>query len=149
MRPRELFLSHANADRPFVESLASTLKAHGLKVWHSTKNLKGAQQWHDEIGRALERCDWFAVLLSPASVRSRWVKRELVFAISDKRYDERVVPILVRKCSWKKPFWALVDLQRVDFTAGYDKGCRDLLSVWDIPFDPTRNRPKRRRRRGS
>jgi hypothetical protein len=40
-------------------------------------NIRGAQQWHDEIGTALKRCDWFLLVLSPQSVRSMWVKHEL------------------------------------------------------------------------
>jgi hypothetical protein len=39
-----------------------------------------AQQWHDEIGAALRRCDWFVLVLSPHTVESIWVKRELLFS---------------------------------------------------------------------
>lgn len=62
--------------------MAEVLKRHGVPVWYSRVNIRGAQQRHDEIGAALRRCDWFAVLLSPHSVRSMWVKRELLFALS-------------------------------------------------------------------
>lgn len=41
----------------------------------SKEHIGGAQEWHDEIGAALDRCDWFPVVLSPQSVASRWVKR--------------------------------------------------------------------------
>lgn len=74
MRPAEVFLSHSGEDRQFGDELAVVLGRHGVPVWYSATNIQGAQQWHDEIGSALERCDWFLVVLSPASVQSMWVK---------------------------------------------------------------------------
>ena len=85
MGPREVFLSHSHQDRTFASRLSETLRRHGVPVWYSRDRIQGAQQWHDEIGRALNRCDWFAVLLTPSTVRSDWVKRELLFALQKKR----------------------------------------------------------------
>jgi hypothetical protein len=132
-KPRELFLSHATPDRELAEALASTLRAHGVPVWFSRTDLAGAQQWHDEIGRALGRCDWFALLLSPAAVRSRWVKRELLFALD--RYDGRIVPILLRGCRWEQLSWTLEQLQFVKL-APFEDGCRSLLGLWGLGLDP-------------
>ena len=61
MSPKEIFLSHSNLDRSFADSIAETLRGHGIPVWYSQTNILGAQQWHDEIGEALKRCDWFIV----------------------------------------------------------------------------------------
>ncbi len=58
MLPNEVFLSHSNLDQQFVTPLVETLRQHGIPVWHSRTNIVGAQQWHDEIGAALKRCDW-------------------------------------------------------------------------------------------
>lgn len=80
--PREVFLSHASSNRKVAEQIAAAIRSHGIRVWYSATNIIGAQQWHDEIGEALERCDWFVILLSPASVRSLWVKRELLYALN-------------------------------------------------------------------
>ena len=79
MLPAEVFLSHSSQDREMASRVAETLRAHGVPVWFSESNILGAQQWHDEIGAALVRCDWFIVLLSPDAVSSNWVKRELLF----------------------------------------------------------------------
>jgi hypothetical protein len=56
-RPRQLFVSHATADRKFLEKLTAAMREHGLRSWHSRKDIRGAQQWHDEIGAALRKCD--------------------------------------------------------------------------------------------
>jgi hypothetical protein len=57
MLPQEVFLSHSDRDRPFVTELADMMRHHGIPVWYSRTNILGAQQWHDEIGAALRRCE--------------------------------------------------------------------------------------------
>ena len=95
MNPAELFLYHSNRDRARADDVAGVLKRHGVPVWYSRVNIRGEQQWHDEIGAALKGCDWFAVLLSPQSVQSMWVKRELLFALQQSRFEGRIIPILI------------------------------------------------------
>ena len=90
----EVFLSHSSADRAFTARLAEVLRDHGVQVWYSDTNIRRAQQWHDEIGAALRRCDWFVVVLTPDAVASRWVKRELLFSLQQDRFDGRIAPIL-------------------------------------------------------
>lgn len=72
--PNEVFLSHSSRDVQFVEELVGALRRHGIPVWYSRTNIRGAQMWHDEIGAALRRCDWFVLVLSPGAVGSPWVK---------------------------------------------------------------------------
>src|SRR2546421_394486 len=74
MPPAEVFLSHSSADGEMAHRIAQILVAHGVPVFFSPRNIIGAQQWQDEILKALERCDWFLVLLSSDAVDSMWVK---------------------------------------------------------------------------
>lgn len=134
MLPAELFLSHSSLDQPFATPVVETLRRHGIPVWHSQTNIVGAQQWHDEIGAALKRCDWFAVLLSPNSVNSVWVKREVLFALNDNRYADRIVPVLYQPCDYDQLSWTLSLLQMVDFTGDFDEGFRDLLRIWGLGY---------------
>ncbi|NJL47261.1 MAG: toll/interleukin-1 receptor domain-containing protein [Leptolyngbyaceae cyanobacterium SM2_5_2] len=103
MMPSEVFLSHSSQDQAFVSKLADQLRRHGIPVWYSKTSILGAQQWHDEIGSALIRCDWFLVALSPGAVESMWVKRELIFALQQKRFENKIIPILYESlglCWW-------------------------------------------------
>jgi len=113
-----------------VAKLVQALRAHGVRAWYSEAHIVGAQQWHDEIGRALARCDWFLLILSPAAVKSKWVKRELLFALQDDRYLERIVPILRKPCDYLALSWTLGSFQWVDFTEDFETGLRALLRVW-------------------
>ncbi|MBV9850489.1 MAG: toll/interleukin-1 receptor domain-containing protein [Armatimonadetes bacterium] len=141
MLPNEVFLSHASPDAAFVMPLVETLRRHGIPVWYSQTNIVGAQQWHDEIGAALSRCDWFALVLSPHAAASMWVKRELLFALQQKRYENRIIPILHQPCDVSQLSWTLPAFQMVDFTTGFDDGCRALMRVWGLGYTPAQNAP--------
>jgi hypothetical protein len=133
--PGEVFLSHSSKDREFAGRIAQVLRAHGVPVWYSGTNLLGAQQWHDEIGVALNRCDWFLVLLSPAAVRAKWVKHELLYVLNSSRYEERITPLRYRGCDSARLSWTLDSFQAVDFRKDFHKGCASLMRSWGFGYD--------------
>ncbi|HEX5052093.1 MAG TPA: toll/interleukin-1 receptor domain-containing protein [Planctomycetota bacterium] len=147
-KPAELFLSHANSDRETAGAIAGTLRQHGIPVWFSSTNIQGAQQWHDEIGAALARCDWFLLLLSKKAVVRPWVKRELLFALNDRRYENRIMPVLLGACDWKRLSWTLGALQMINMTRDVAAAYREILATWGVGLDPSRcvtpRRPRRR-----
>jgi len=137
MLPKEVFLSHSSRDRKFAQKLAEALKQHGIRVWLSQRHIRGAQQWFDEIGSALQRCDWFVVVLSPNSARSTWVKRELLYAFMHARYEDKIVPVLRLTCKTKEIeglAWTLPSLQKVDFRGSFSEGCRNLLHIGGVRY---------------
>ena len=134
MRPNEVFLSHASPDQTFASIIAEQLRRHGIPVWYSRSNILGAQQWHDEIGAALQRCDWFLLVLSPHAVASMWVKRELLFALQQDRFENRIIPILLQPCKFDQLSWVLPSFQIIDFEKPLDEGFRDLLKIWGLGY---------------
>lgn len=127
---REVFLSYASQDHDQARRLRDLLVAHRVPVWFSPHHIRGAQQWQDEIGEALARCAWFMVLLTPHAVKSMWVKRELSYALIEKRYQERIIPLLFKKCDIRALSWTLPQFQVIDFTGDYWQACEKLLRVW-------------------
>lgn len=132
--PAEVFLSHSSKDRKFADRLLQVIVAQAIPAFYSRKNIAGAQQWHDEIGAALARCDWFVLILSPDSVSSKWVKHELLYALQADRYEGRIVPVVHRTCDQEKLSWTLASIQRIDFRRRFAKGCRELLALWGIDY---------------
>lgn len=97
----------------------------------------GAQQWHDEIGKALARCDWFLLVLSPAAAASKWVKRELLYALREDPYEGRIVVLDYEPTDVRLLSWTLPDLQWVNFQKDFADGCRDLLRIWGRGYRAT------------
>ncbi|HKV10889.1 MAG TPA: toll/interleukin-1 receptor domain-containing protein [Thermoanaerobaculia bacterium] len=128
--PTEVFLSHSSEDRLFASTLGDLLEGHGIPYWYSQRDILGAQQWHDEIGKALARCDWFLLVLSPAAVASKWVKHELLYALQEKPYEDHIVIVEHQPADYKKLSWTLRNFQWVDFRQDFADGCRELLRIW-------------------
>lgn len=135
MIPKEVFLSHSSLNRGTASEIASTLRNHGVPVWYSPTNIRSAQQWQDEIGKALRRCDWFVVLLSEESVGSKWVKLELNYALSHSQYDEHVLPIRLDGCDPEKLSWTLGIFQQVELNGAPDTAYSQILNTWGLGFD--------------
>jgi len=131
---REVFLSHASQDYATARWLRNVLVAHEIPVRFSPHHIRGAQQWQDEIGEALARCGWLMVLLTPHAVKSMWVKRELGYALIEKRYQGRIIPLLFQKCDLRALSWTLPQFQTIDFTKDCWQGCAELLRVWKKPL---------------
>lgn len=140
-RPAELFLSHASSDAPLAMELVRVLRSHGIPVWFSRSDIRGSQQWHDEIGEALSRCDWFVALLTPNAIRSKWMKFELVHALNDDRYDGRIVPLLYAPCAMERLSWVLPQLQSISFEHDVEDGYRELLKIWGLGYRPSPGSP--------
>ncbi|HEX6290546.1 MAG TPA: toll/interleukin-1 receptor domain-containing protein [Herpetosiphonaceae bacterium] len=134
MLPNEVFLSHSSQDHAFVAQLAQVLSRHAIPVWYSPINIIGSQLWHDEIGAALNRCDWFVIVLSPHSIQSMWVKRELLFALRQNRFEDNIVPLVYQPCDYAQFSWVLPQFQVVDFTRAQEDGYRALLRIWGIGY---------------
>lgn len=133
-RPSELFLSHASSDAHLATELARVLRNHAIPVWFSRSDIRGSQQWHDEIGEALERCDWFAAVLTPNAITSKWMKFELVHALNADHYAGRIIPLIYAPCAIERLSWVLPQLQAIDFQRDVEDGYRELLKVWGCGY---------------
>jgi tetratricopeptide (TPR) repeat protein len=77
----QLFLSHSSAEDGFVRELREALADLGQPVWIDSRQLKGGDPLESEIQAAIEAAAGLAVLVSPASLQSRWVGKELVHGL--------------------------------------------------------------------
>ena len=103
----KVFVSHSSRDRPFAERVVEVLRRHGIANWYAPAHILGAQQWQDEIGRALRRCNWFLLILSEDALNSKWVKRELAYALEDDRYNDHILSIVKTPGNYFKLSWTL------------------------------------------
>lgn len=135
MIPKEVFLSHSSINLLIATNLANTLRNHGVPIWFSPTNIVTAEQWHDEIGKALRRCDWFMILLSNAAVNSIWVRRELQYALRHNQYDNHIIPVIIENCDYEELSWTLGMFQMVDMTNNRDDAFTQILRAWGLGFD--------------
>ena len=92
----QVFISYAQSDKEFALALSSQLAKRGIRVWSvDDQVLPGDNVWL-RIGDALKTSRAMIALLSPDSVRSENMRREVEYALGEPNYEGRVFPVMVR-----------------------------------------------------
>jgi hypothetical protein len=89
----QVYISHATADEALARQLSNALQHAGLDVWDGTEILPG-ENWADKIAQALRESQAMVVLLTPDSIRSGHVKRDISYALGNLHYDRRLISVL-------------------------------------------------------
>lgn len=124
-----IFLSHTSADKPFVRDLKLRLEAHGVKsVWLDEAEMQIGDSLTKKIEEGLRKTKYIGIVLSPRSIKSPWVEKELEVAINREISSGEVVvlPLLYEKC--ELPAF-LTGKMYADFTdpVEYDESLEKLL----------------------
>ena len=77
-----LFISHSSKDDDFVRDLRQMLADQGQAGWIDSRELRGGDPLWPEIQAAIEGAAAFAVVVSPDSLQSKWVGKELQHALT-------------------------------------------------------------------
>lgn len=119
----KVFVSHAAKDRSLAEELARELSQSGLNVWNPYDQIEPGDNWHKEVGKALEQSDLMIVLLTPSAMESRALRSEIDYALTTTRYRNRLLTVMVGP-AFELPTetpWILVSLPHIQvesITAG-------------------------------
>lgn len=70
-----------------------------------------------------------------------WVKRELIFALQQNRFENRIAPLLYQSCDYERLSWVLSSFQIIDFQGDFEDGCRDLLRLWGVGYRSSSKNP--------
>lgn len=68
--PPSVFLSYTHPDKAFARKLATDLLSAGIKVWMDEGEIHPGDSLVETISSAIDKMDFFAVILSPDSVAS-------------------------------------------------------------------------------
>ena len=101
-----VFISYSHADSEFVDRLARDMKASGVDVWLDKWEILVGDSLTRKVSEDIHEAGYLAVVLSPHSVRSEWVQRELNAGLMKELNLKRVflLPILRRyRRTWYLP----------------------------------------------
>lgn len=137
-KQRRTFISYSSQNKEFALNLGKELRSSGFNIWLDQLDIPAGSRWDDEVERALEECEIFMVILTPASSASDNVKDEIGYAIDTNKH---ILPILLKNAS--VPL-RLRRFQYVDFTAkSFEEGLesakkllRELGAAPTAPIDP-------------
>jgi TIR domain len=130
-----IFVSHSSKDKPFVGKLVEALKKHLLDIWVDEHEIKVGDSLVGKISEALKDADYLVIVLSQASVSSRWVEQELNAALTNQISGKGVVlPVLLEDCELPM---LLRDRLYADFRADFDVGLQALLAAFEHEGEST------------
>ena len=123
-----VFLSHSSQDKLFVDRLASDLEKMTVDVWYDKWEIKVGDSIVEKIAKGLKENDYIALVLSPNSVQSDWVKREInssfMREINEKK--ARILPLMYKHC--EVPI-LLNERKWADFTKNYEDGFSEFITA--------------------
>jgi TIR domain len=90
------FISHSSKDQDFAERLHADLQAKGVWCWFAPEDLKAEDRFQESIEESIRVYDKVMIVLSEASVMSRWVEREVLAAREREDRENRLVLFPVR-----------------------------------------------------
>lgn len=90
---REIFVSYSRNDKsivlPYVKLIS---EAVGRNCWIDLKGIESGIEFEEVIIKAIDECQVVLFMLSDSSLRSKWTKREVIYAEDE---GKRIVPVLV------------------------------------------------------
>jgi hypothetical protein len=106
-----VFISYSRTDRAYVGRLAAHLTDEEIPVWYDYEMAAG-DRFATVIQHQIDMCAAFIVVLTPASITSEWVDREIQYAEGE---GKPVLPLLLEPC---KRHILLAGLNHEDVTGG-------------------------------
>ena len=89
----QIFISYSRKDSEFIDQLIDQLEARGADVWIDRGDILAGEAWRRSIVEAIIDCQVFVIALSPNSVGSENVTKELTLA---EQHKKRILPLVVK-----------------------------------------------------
>jgi hypothetical protein len=91
----KVFISYWSKDEALATKVVGSLEEAGLDVWYDKREIMPGDNWADKIGQGLRESDAMVVLLTPGALDSEFIQRDIDFALSQKPFKRRLIPVLV------------------------------------------------------
>ena len=120
-----VFISYTRADTDIAERIVNTLNGIGMDPWMDTTEIRPGDSFIEKMNEGLTKASYVLLLLSQASLSSKWVSREWMATLAE---DKSVLlPLLVEDCDVPP---ILKDIVYFDLRHDLEKGLDQLISFF-------------------
>lgn len=113
-----IFVSYSSKNAKVAREIAQRLEGQGHEVWMDQLRLLGGENYVEKVSKGIGGADVFMPLLSPSSVQSPWVWREICFAAEK---NKTIVPVVIEFTKLpQKIAFVLAGIHCVDFQISKD-----------------------------
>jgi hypothetical protein len=135
-----IFISYAHENSDVADMVVKVLEEIGLAPWIDRTEIWPGDSFIERMNQGLGRASYVILLVSRASLASRWVSREWMSALAS---DEIVLlPVLIEDCEIPP---LLRDIVYIDLRSGVDSGLAQLRSFFERERAPVTAQPKQTR----
>ena len=122
----QIFLSYAHDDEYAARIIADKMRKKGFKVLPDLYELDTVDALASAIQNAISASDYLVVLLSPNSVKSAWVQKELNAALAREltTRDITLLPVIIADCEIPA---VLASRQYLDIRSNFAEGADRLV----------------------
>lgn len=134
-----IFISYSHEDAAKVNLLAANMVKRDAHVWVDTWELNVGDSLIQRIQEAITNSDALLVVLSKASVKSEWCKKELSAGLIRELDEKRVLvlPVLLEDC--EIPLF-LRDKMYADLRSNFQTGVNSIMNAIAKVSNPNQSR---------
>ena len=129
----KVFISYADSDEELARQVIDVLEEEGLDVWDEQREILPGDNWAAKVDEALQESQAMIVLLTPNALSSNHVMREIEYALGEKRYRDRLIPVIVddqKKIPEGEIPWILRRLKTVNLPEqGNEEGIKQIAQT--------------------
>ncbi len=96
---RKAFVSYSSLDRKEVLKRVQALAITGIEVFQDVLNLEPGDRWEQKLYRHIDECDLFLLFWSTAAKESKWVLKEVLYALQrqgkDGLHPPEIIPVIL------------------------------------------------------
>lgn len=108
-----IFISYSRKDKDAADYIANELRARGADVFIDYEDIPPGDEFPLWLSQEVINRDCFVLLVSPNSVVSKWVKREVNWA---DKHNKKIIPLLMENTEIPDELDFIIhSLQRIDF----------------------------------
>lgn len=130
----KIFLSYSYQDKQKSNIIAEALTNADLEVYYDQYEINNGNSLTEMIYKSIKSSDYFVILISSESIKSKWVLHELNKFLSKEMYsrDIVIVPVLLSRCKLPE---TLKNREKFNLSSNFEKGLNKLVSyLKNIPY---------------
>ena len=121
----EVFISYSSQDQERVVKIADKLRSADISIWVDESGISAATLWSQEIAEAITSCKVLVLMVTPKSVASENVVKEVSLAAEQRK---KILPVILEPTEIPKSLqYHLAGIQHLDVTRMEASECAEEI----------------------
>jgi len=125
MEGKKIFISYSSKDSKLANEIVKYLEDNNFICWIAPRDISSGMDYTDLIDVAIRDCAAMLLIVSTASLKSQWVKKEVTTAVS---FNKNILPFLITQTEIKGGLQFLLNnVQWIDATKNPQKKFHEII----------------------